>query len=449
MLRTLAAVIALGAALEASALPAGASSAQTTAIESFASSVTTVAYQQPVTFTGELVAVTGLNSTTPVQGEPVQIQINPTCEGTFAPVATGTTGAGGQFAITTTLPSGGCARAMFGGDTGLAPSSSPARGTIVGVTHVPSRLVLDPVPRSVPAGTQVTFSGTMQVQVNGTWRPFEGAPLTLTMEPYTSTQPNAAYATTSGPDGRFSLTESLSETSSWSVDTSLDGSYWESWFPDYARASYNWIDGVSKTRVTGFSLPAKEEAHYAWANGLYATGTVERWNGISWVGLAYGSVRLCHRPKGYTRWHCDSGGQIGASGKFRIMVSIYLGATCWRARVVPAADTLTSTSTTVTSRITDATHFASASIQRTSSGSLVYGRVTDWRSGQPSFSSLRGLKLILYDRADGTTTWHAYKTGKVQANGFFQFSVARSHGYQFKVVLPDQGPFLSSTSRVL
>lgn len=448
MFRALATVLAAGVVVAAVAVPAGASTVQYTAIDNFASSVATVAYQQPVTFTGELVTVTGLDTTTPVPDKPVQIEIEPSGQGGFVPVASGTTDAGGQFTITTTLPSGGYVRAAFAGDTGLAPGySNPAYRLLLGVTHVPSRLVLDPVPGSVPAGTPVTFSGTMQVQVNGTWQPFAGAPLTFTMEPCTSTQPTIRYAAATGADGRFTLTEPLSETSSWSVETKLSGGYW---FPDYASASYGWIDGVSHTRVTGFSLPAKEEAHYAYAKGLYATGTVQRWNGSSWVGLAYGWVQFYYRHKGSTTWHMDGGTQTGASGYFRNVVGIHLGTSNWQVRVTPAADTLTSTSTnTVTSTITDRTHFASAYITRRSSWSSVNGQVTDWYNGQPTFSTLRGLTLRLYYRRKGSTTWHYYKTGKVGSGGIFNFSEAKSYGYYFKVRLPAQGPFLSCTSRTL
>lgn len=190
--------------------------------------------------------------------EPVQIQFRPPGQGGFMPVATGTTGSDGQFSVATTLPSGGYVRAAFAGDTGLEPSySDPGWGIHLGATHLPSRLVLDPVPGSVSAGTPVTFSGTMQVEVNGTWQPFEGTPLTLTMEPYTSSQPNVTYATTSGPDGQFSLTEPVSETSEWSVNTSLDGSYWPDWFPDYTRSDYNWIYAPV---VTTTSLPVANQA---------------------------------------------------------------------------------------------------------------------------------------------------------------------------------------------
>ncbi len=447
MFQALAAVVTSSAMLAASALPVDASSAQSTKIEDFASSVSNVSYQQPVTFTGELVEG---SAETPVPDEPVQIEFEAPIQGGFVPVATGTTGSGGQFTITTTLPSGGIVRAAFAGDTGLAPAFSyPSFGMGLGATHLPSRLVLDPVPSSVPAGTPVTFSGTMQVQVDGTWQPFQGVPLTLTMEPYTSSQSNSWYATTSGPDGRFSLTEPLSETSDWSVDTTLHGDYGGDWFPDYARADYNWIDGVSKTQVTGFSLPAKDEAH----RSMYATGTVERWNGSAWVGLAYGWVLLYYRPKGSTTWRRDSnptGGQTDAYGHFRGLVGVHLGTSNWQVRVRPSADTLTSTSTnTVTSTVTDRTHFASVSIYRSSAGSSIHGQVTDYYNGQASFSSLRGLKLRLYYRPKSSMTWHFYKTGTVGSNGFFQFSAAKSYGYYFKVVLPAQGPFLSCTSRTL
>ena len=428
--------------------PAVASSAQFTLIEGFASSVDTVAYQQRVTFTGELAEG---SAKTPVPDEPVQIEFQPPGQGGFVPVATGTTGSAGQFSVTTTLPSGGYVRAAFAGDSDLAPSvSNPAFGSLLTATHVPSRLVLDPVSSSVPAGTPVTFSGTMQVEVNGTWQPFQGAPLTFTMEPYTSTQPDNTYPATTGPGGRFSLTEPLSETSDWSVNTSLNGSYWEDWFPDYASANYNWIDGVSKTRITGFSLPAKDEAHQAQRNGMYATGTVDRWNGSSWVGLAYGEVHFYYRPKGSSTWHKDNNAQADAYGHFRNVVGVHLGTANWQVRVGQSSDTLSSTSTnTVTSTITDRTHFASASIHRNSSGSSISGQVTDWYNGQVTFSSLRGLRLRLYYRLTTSKTWHAYKTTTVGSNGLFHFSEAKSHGYYFKVVLPAQGAFQSCTSRTL
>jgi hypothetical protein len=437
--RTLAVVVASSAVLLASSVPAGASGTQSTQIENFASSVTTAAYQQPLTFTGELVEGSAM---TPVPNEPVQIEVQ-TPGQQF--VASGTTGSGGQFIITTTVPGGGYVIAVFRGDTGLLPSHSDL---LLGAAQIPSRLVLDPVPASVSAGTMVDFSGTLQVQVDGTWQPFPGAPLILTMEPYTSSQPDVRYATTSGPDGRFSLTETISETSDWIVDTSLNGSWYSSWFDDYARAYYGWIDGVSKTQITSLSLPAKDEAHHALQKGLYATGTVDRWNGSSWVGLAYGSLQFYYRPKGSKNWHRDSFGQADANGDFRSLVGVHLGTADWQVRVVPSADTLTSISTnTATSTITDRTHFTLAEIQRSSSGSSISGQVTDWRNGQASFSNLRGLKIRLYYRADGSKAWHAYKTTKVRNGGFFGFSVARSYGYHFKVVLPAQGPYLSCTSR--
>jgi hypothetical protein len=446
MFRILAIAAASSAALMTSAVPAVASPTQSTAITDFASSVNTVAYRQPVTFTGELVE--GLTND-PVPGEPVQIKLKPPGQSQYVPVATGTTGSDGHFTVTTTLPSGGYVSAAFAGDTGLTPSSSLG-WKLLHAAHVPSRLVLDPVPASVPAGTPVTFSGTMQVQVDGAWQPFEGAPLTLTMEPGTSSEPNLTYPTTSGADGRFSLTEPVSETTRWSVSNTLNGTYQEDWFPLSTNAGWDWIDGVSSTRVTGFSLPSRDEAHQAYYSGMYATGTVERWNGTSWVGLPYGWVDLYYRPKGSTTWHRDYSAQTDAYGDFRNIVGVHLGTADWQARVRASADTLTATSTgTVTSTVTDKTHFRSASIHRRSSGSSINGQVTDWYSGQVSFSTLRGLKVHLYYRAHGSTTWHSYRTATLGQNGFFGFSVPKSYGYYFKVVFPTQGAYQSCTSKTL
>ena len=68
---------------------------------------------------------------------------------------------------------------------------------------------------------------------------------------------------------------------------------------------------------------------------------------------------------------------------------------------------------------------------------------------QPTFSSLRGLKLRLYDRLTTSKTWRVYKTATVGRSGFFNFSAARNRGYYVKVVLPRQGALLSCTSRTL
>jgi hypothetical protein len=400
-----------------------------------------------VTFTGELVEG---RTQDPVPDKPVQIQIQPPGQTKYVPTATGTTGSDGHFTITTTLPSGGYVAAVFAGDAGFSASRSPG-WTLLQAAHVPSRLVLDPVPGSVPAGTPVTFSGTMQVQVDGAWQPFEGAPLTLTMEPDTSTQSNRTYATTSGADGRFSLTEPVTGTSGWSVANTLDARYWEEWFPASTSAGYGWINGVSKTRVTGFSLPSHDEAHHARDKGMYATGTVERWDGTSWVGLAYGWVDFYYRPKGSTTWHRDYAAQTDAGGDFRNIVGVHLGTADWQARVRPAADTLAATSTgTVTNTITDQTHFRSASIHRTSRGSSFDGQVTDWYNGQASFSTLSGLKVHLYYRAHSSKTWHSYRTATLGRNGVFSFSsVPKNKGYYFKVVFPTQGSYQSCTSHTL
>jgi hypothetical protein len=183
---------------------------------------------------------------------------------------------------------------------------------------------------------------------------------------------------------------------------------------------------------------------------MYATGTVDRWNGSSWAGLAYGGVQFYYRPKGSSIWHKDDTAQTDADGHFRSIVGVHLGTADWKVQVHPSSDTLASTSTnTVTSTVTDRTHFASASIHHDSSGSSISGQVTDWYRGQVTFSSLRRLKLRLYYRLTTSKTWHAYKTTTVGSNGLFHFSEPKSHGYYFKVVLPAQGAFESCTSRTL
>lgn len=445
MLRTLATLATTSAIVMTAALPTAASTAQSTAIDDFATSTNNAAYQQPVTFTGTLVDP---RTNDPVAGEPVLIQFRPPGQIQYVPLATGTTGPDGHFTISTTLPSGGFVTAAFAGDGDLAPSQSSY--LLLQVTHVPSRLLLDPVPSSVPAGTPVTFSGTMQVQVNGDWQAFPDAPLELTMEPGTSSRSNATYATTSDADGRFSLTEPVSQTSRWTVDTAVGGIYRGEWYPNFADAGYGNVYGVSKTRITGFHLPSHDEAHHAYYSGMYATGTVQRWDGTSWVGLPYGQVQFYYRPKGSTTWHKDYGTQTDAGGSFRNIVGVHLGTADWQARVRPAVDTLTATSTDVTNTITDKTYFRTISISRRSSASYINGQVTDWTKTQPaSFSTLRGVKLRLYYRARYSKTWHYYRTTTAGTNGYFHFTSSKSRGYYFKVVLPAQGAYQTSTSRTL
>jgi hypothetical protein len=446
MFRALAALAASSAVLMASAVPAVAAPTQPTMFVGFASSVTTLTYQQPVTFTGELTS--GRTTQVPLAGEPVQIQLQPPGGTAYVPVAAGTTGDDGTFSITTTLPSGGYVEATFAGDAAQDASRTTAK--LLSTKQVPSRFVLDPIPASVPSGTPVTFSGTMQVQVDGDWQPFAGAPIELTMEPDTSSQPNVRYATTSGADGRFSLTEPVTGTSRWTVTDALHSTYWTDWFPASTDAGYGSIQGVSKTRVTGFTLPSHDEAHHAYTTGLYAGGTAERWNGTAWVGLAAGWVDFYYRPKGSTTWHKDYTAQADEYGHFRNIVGVHLGTADWQARVRTAADTLAATSGTVTSTITDQTHFATASVSHTSSKSYVNGQVTDWSKSQPrTFSTLKGLKVRLYYRAHGSKTWHSYKSGTLATNGRFALTAAKGKSYYFKVVFPTQGAYQTSTSKTL
>ncbi|GAB2802609.1 hypothetical protein GCM10027176_04000 [Actinoallomurus bryophytorum] len=446
MIRALAVLAASSAVLmTSSAVPAVAAVTQSAEFVGFTASATTLTYQQPVTFTGEL---TDLRTRAPLAGEPVQIQLKPPGRTAYVPVAAGTTGDDGTFSITTTLPSGGYVEAAFAGDAVRGATQTAAK--LLHVKHVPSRFVLDPIPASVPSGTPVTFSGTVQVQVDGDWQPFAGAPIELIMEPDTSTQSNVRYATISGADGGFSLTEPVTGTSRWTVTEELDFTYFTDWFPDSTDADYGLIQGVSKTRVTGFTLPSRDEAHHAYYPGMYAGGTVERWNGTAWVGLTYGWVDFYYRPKGSTSWHRDYTAQTDAYGDFRNIVGVHLGTADWQARVRTAADTLASTSGTVTNTITDQTHFATASVSHSSSKSYVNGQVTDWSKSQPNtFSTLKGLKVHLYYRAHGSKTWHSYKTGTLATSGRFALTATKGKSYSFKVVFPTQGAYQTSTSKTL
>ncbi|MEV5704125.1 hypothetical protein [Actinoallomurus sp. NPDC052274] len=212
-------------------------------------------------------------------GEPVRIELRPPGESAYVPVATGTTGSDGHFTITTTLPSGGYVSAVFAGDADLAPSRSTG-WTLLQAAHLPSRFVLDPAPASVPAGTPVTFSGTMQVRVDGDWQPFAGAPLTLTMEPGTSSEPAVTYATTSGDDGRFSLTEPVGET-----------------YVERRQQAASVHRTSSKSSIEGRVTD--------WYDGQ-----------VSFSSLRGLKVRLYYRARGSKTWHAYRTATLGRDGAF-------------------------------------------------------------------------------------------------------------------------------------
>ena len=82
------------------------------------------------------------------------------------------------------------------------------------------------------------------------------------------------------------------------------------------------------------------------------------------AGLAYGGVQFYYRPKGSSTWRKDNSAQTDAYGHFRNSVGVHLGTANWKVQVGPSSDTLASTSTnTVTSIISDRTHFASVLLQ--------------------------------------------------------------------------------------
>src|SRR5258708_6490980 len=76
---------------------------------------------------------------------------------------------------------------------------------------------------------------------------------------------------------------------------------------------------------------------------MYATGTVQAWNGNAWTGLAYGRVTFYYRHKGATTWTQDYGAQTNQYGNFGNIVGVHLRTADWQVRVQPAADTLPST----------------------------------------------------------------------------------------------------------
>ncbi|MFC5182973.1 Ig-like domain repeat protein [Actinomadura harenae] len=361
----------------------------------------------------------------PLAGVPVDVRLN------GATVGTTTTDADGSFSATVDLPSGGTLTAAFAGDD----AHQPSRGDVASekAERVGSRVLLDPTPATVRAGASVTFSGVAQILLDGVWRPLPRVPLTLTGD--------GSSRTTSGDDGRFAVTVPVAAPNIWSVSTDANAD-------SYYRASdgvVRVIEAYDGTRVVSFAMPSKSEAHH----DASATGRVQWGHGSQWGAPPHSPlVSLYYRPKGSKTWHTIGGVQTDEIGRFSILVSGPLGTADWQARVVRDDSNLAGTSGLVAHTITDQGHFANLSAWRSTRGTQVNAHLYDWYNGQRSHSTMRGLKVGLYYRHAGSKTWHWYRNATTGKNGLVSFSGLKlGKGYYFRLRLPAQGPYLTTTSK--
>ncbi|WP_026416257.1 hypothetical protein [Actinomadura oligospora] len=388
-------------------------------------SSTTVSYEHRTVTVRGLLRQLVQREWQPLGGASVDVRLNGTTVGAAR------TGADGTFSATVDLPSGGTLTAAFAGDDGHQSS----RGTIASerADRAGTRVLLDPTPSSVRAGTTVTFSGVAQILLDGVWKPLPHVPISLT--------PSAPQRGMTGDDGRFSIPATVTAPDVWKAQP-VAGSH--------AYYSSDGSDGrivqaYDDTRFVAFVMPSKTEAHHE----AYATGRVQWGHGSHWGGPAQSPiVALYYRAKGSTTWHSYGGMQTDDFGNFSIPVYGLLGTADWQARVVRDEANLPSTSGNVVHTTTDQGHFETVSASRSRRGTQVNGRLQDWYDGQHSFSTMKGLKVGLYYRRAGTKTWHWYRTTTTGKNGLVYFSGLKlGKGYYFRLYLPAQGPYLTTTSK--
>jgi len=285
-------VVVSAVALGAFAGTADADPVQGTKFEAFSVSQGTVDYNhRMVSIQGRLVQ-SDLHG---VAAEAVSVSFqNSGWKGTIGSTVTD---ADGRFSMEVALPGSGILQAHFQGDGSLHGTDSDY--VTKRAVQKPSRLLLDPLPRSVPAGNTITLSGTAQIDLDEGWQPLAGARIVLIGEQASSSDPDLTHIVTTGDGGRFRLSIPLTGTASWHAET-YDSEAYHFWSREYFTPS--WVNAVSKTRISSITMPRSAEAHRASRYGFHVKGAVERWNGSAWVPVKYVSVQLYYRMRGRKSW---------------------------------------------------------------------------------------------------------------------------------------------------
>jgi hypothetical protein len=181
MPRFRAGLIAGGATLIALAGPVAAAHADSSALTPtrvvLSPATQSLSYGSPtVTIKGTLETVVPAGSTPQgVPGELVSLALEVDNESVSIPLATATTGATGQFDVTTTVPSPGVLEATFAGDSTYA--AGKGSGVLEAEATLPARFVFNAVQPS-PVYSTLTATGQLQMQApGGSWVAAPYAPL--------------------------------------------------------------------------------------------------------------------------------------------------------------------------------------------------------------------------------------------------------------------------------
>ncbi|MCP2343760.1 hypothetical protein [Actinomadura rupiterrae] len=412
----------------ASLQPAHAAAMSGTLFTDLTASTTTVGYEhRTVTVQGHLHHFVQ-RQRQPLAGVPVQIKLG-------GVLGTATTDADGAFTATVDLPSGGILTVAFAGDA--QNMSSWANVANERAQQAPSRVLLDPAPSSVRAGTAVTLTGVAQISLGGVWKPLPQVRIDLVRDR------GAGDSTTTGDDGRFRFEARADVPDAWTARLSYDSRF----YYDSGQAGAAVIEAYDNTRFVFFKIPKTNEAH----RPGQITGRVQWSHGTQWGAPADPPiVSVFYRPKGSRAWHTIGGTQTDDFGNFSMVAYAPMGAADWQARVIGDHTNLASTSATAPHTITDQGHFANPAphADRSSRGTTVYGHLQDWYDGQHTFSNMGGLKVGLYYRRAGSRTWHWYRTTKTTKTGMIYIDrLGLGKGYYFRLYLPAQGAYLAATSK--
>lgn len=425
-------------------LTATAASAATTTPVMFtdvAASQTTITYgNNTVTITGYVDEAVehpgGFIPGTPVSGMPVSIE--PASNGTV--LGTATTDSTGYFTATATLPKGEVIRAVTGTDAPYGYAASQLLD--IQAQAAPTSITMGAMPAIMfTPGKNFSFTGTVQVNDNGTEEALGGAPVELDF----NGDPTGVTATTDD-SGNFTLTATdITTSGQWTVQVDPPGG--ESLYGASTSHAVA-LPLAYTTRTQGFSVPATAEAH----NGEKIGGTVQQYNGSSWVpatGVTYATVYVRNGTTG--SWSNKGNIAVSSEGTFAASLQLAPGLKQVQVRV-PQQGTGSEYAATGTSvkivKVYDQTCFTGTSVSHSNGRTLVSGRVIDWcGSKSQSFETVTGYAQVYY-RKGTSGAWAHLGSAKLGQGGTFAYTkYSTLHGY-FYVTYPAQGYFLASASAI-
>lgn len=441
-----AALLAMGALGGLGSTAASASTGTLVMFTGVTATPTTISYgNNTVTVTGQLdqaIEQTG----GPVAGAPVpDAPVSLEYAHSTTVLSTATTDANGNFTATATLPAGATLWVV-------TASGAPYADMQVGQVTIHAQqqapvVTLNPQPAStVKAGTNLTFSGTVTVNINGTVTPLAGAPVSL----YLDGQDTNFSGATTAADGTFSIP----------VTNPLAGGQWTAVVdprsahvtpdPDLYGIGTSNADTVNiqySTRVVNFSAPAAAEAH----GYEKITGTAQIADGSAWLPSDHPTVTIYSRYSSTGSWSQASIVNLNSDGTFTAYLALKPGTAEVQARVAQengGTEYLASSSPVKTITVRDQTCFTGTSVSHFDGRTTVYGRVIDWcGSKNQTVKTVTGYAQV-YFRKGTSGAWTHLGSAKLGQGGIFTYTkYSVLHGY-FYVTYPAQGYFLASASAI-